>query len=190
MPFGCFKIGRIASGEEKEFLTNTVTTDPQVADHAWAERLGLVSFAGYKLNDVSGKPLGVLAAFAKHPISDEDHAFLSNLAETTSKVILESEVDEELRQKRRQAEAANRAKSEFLANMSHEIRTPMTAVLGFGDLLASNNLPHDERRQYLEGMRRNGMALLDLINNILDLSRIEADKLTLERTDYPATADH
>ena len=69
--------------------------------------------------------------------------------------------------------------------MSHEIRTPMTAILGFGDLLSSMNLSVDDRRQFLAMMRRNGMALLDLINNILDLSRIEADKLILERTDYP-----
>ena len=183
VPLGRHKIGRIATGQERELLTNRVTTDPGVADHAWARRLGLVSFAGYKLDDANGKPLGVLAAFAKHSISDEDHAFLSNLAETTSKVILESKVEEELRAKSKQAEAANRAKSEFLANMSHEIRTPMTAVLGFSDLLASGNLTFQERQQFLAGIRRNGTALLDLINDILDLSRIEADKLVLERVD-------
>ena len=69
--------------------------------------------------------------------------------------------------------------------MSHEIRTPMTAILGFSDLLNSNNVSSDERRQFLAGIRRNGKALLDLINDILDLSRIEANKVVLERTDYP-----
>ena len=97
VPFGCYKIGRIASGEDNKFLTNSVTTDPRVHDHEWARRLGLVSFAGYKLRNADGQPIGVLAIFAKHSISDEDDAFLSNLAEMTSKVLLDEAVGEALR---------------------------------------------------------------------------------------------
>jgi PAS domain S-box-containing protein len=83
------------------------------------------------------------------------------------------------------AEAANRAKSEFLANMSHEIRTPMTAILGFSDLLMAPNLPYPQQREYVAGIQSNGKALLELISDILDLSRIEADRLTLDRVDCP-----
>ena len=116
---------------KKGFLTNSVTTDPRVHNHDWAKSLGLVSFAGYKLRDGNGEPIGVLATFAKHPLSKEDDALLRKLAETTSKVILDTEVQAKLREKTKQALLATRAKSEFLANMSHEIRTPMTAILGY-----------------------------------------------------------
>ena len=82
----------------------------------------------------------------------------------------------ELAVARRQAEEATRAKSEFLANMSHEIRTPMTAILGYADLLVDQHLEYSARSEYVDVIRRNGKHLLTLINNILDLSKIESGK--------------
>lgn len=77
------------------------------------------------------------------------------------------------------AEAANKAKSEFLANMSHEIRTPMNAVLGYTELLEV--LVTDEKQKsYLESIKKGGRALLTIINDILDLSRIESGKMKME----------
>ena len=88
----------------------------------------------------------------------------------------------EIQKSQQAAVAANQAKSDFLANMSHEIRTPMNAILGFTDLLRRGlATSEEEQTEYLSTIHSSGTHLLELINDILDLSKIEADKLELER---------
>jgi PAS domain S-box-containing protein len=100
-------------------------------------------------------------------------AFLRDISERRER-------EAELRRAKESAEAATRAKSEFLANMSHELRTPLNGVLGYAQLLQRSRSLSADQRESLEAISKCGAHLLDLINDILDLSKIEAGRIELE----------
>jgi PAS domain S-box-containing protein len=111
-------------------------------------------------------------------------AFLRDISERRER-------DAELRSAKEAAEAATRAKSEFLANMSHELRTPLNGVIGYAQLLQRDDRLSGAQRDQVEAIARCGSQLLDLINDVLDLSKIEAGRLDISEgpTDLPTLVE-
>jgi signal transduction histidine kinase/CheY-like chemotaxis protein len=95
-------------------------------------------------------------------------------------IIHRKQIEKDLRQSKTVAEAANQAKSIFLANMSHELRTPMNAVLGFSKIMQNDPEITPSQRQNLDIINRSGSHLLNLINDILDMAKIEAGRIVIE----------
>ncbi len=94
------------------------------------------------------------------------------------------EFEEKLKQAKEKAEEADRLKSAFLANMSHEIRTPMNAILGFSRLLNNPSVSRDQQEEYIEIINSRGNHLLQVINDIIDLSKIDSNQLNLEIKEF------
>ncbi len=185
VPVGQFKIGRIAA-ERQPRLTNEVVGDPQVSDQAWAKREGMVAFAGYPLI-VADRLLGVVAMFARKPLTGATLQALAAAANAIALGIERKRGEEERAQllsseqhARQEAEAANRTKDEFLSTLSHELRTPLTAILGWTRMLSAGQIDEANRPRALETIERNAHAQQQLIEDILDVSRVISGKMRLE----------
>lgn len=151
----------------------------------WHTRKALVAFP----IKIRGRTLGVLGlTYDFDQIVDQNTLnLIQTLAELTGQAIDRAEVyEKEIAARlsaevaKDEAERANMLKSAFLANMSHEIRTPLGAMIGFADLLKDPRISPEEHASYIEILLRNGEQLSVIINDILDLSKVEAGHLTLE----------
>jgi signal transduction histidine kinase len=113
------------------------------------------------------------------------HSFNAMASKLEESIKERERSSKELLEAKEAAEAANMAKSAFLANMSHEIRTPLGAVLGFADLVIDPNVKPSEKANFLSAVKRNGELLSNIINDILDLSKIEAGKMQIVTHEVP-----
>jgi signal transduction histidine kinase len=92
--------------------------------------------------------------------------------------------DTEILEAKRRAEESDKLKSAFLANMSHEIRTPMNSIIGFSELLTRENLDEEDKLSFISIIKESGQVLLELIDDIIDLSRIESNQVALHKRDF------
>jgi two-component system, NtrC family, sensor kinase len=135
-----------------------------------------------------GAPIGaILVARAEPgPFSDNQIALLKTFADQAVIAIENVRLFKELEGANRELSAASQHKSEFLANMSHELRTPLNAIIGFSEVLTDRMFGelNEKQEEYLKDIYASGTHLLSLINDILDLSKIEAGRMELELTDF------
>lgn len=122
--------------------------------------------------------------FQATPVTDDQGKIIGVLQ--TCRDVTERKEAEKLLQEKQVAEVANRTKSEFLANMSHELRTPLNSIIGFSDLLYEKIYGdlNEKQLKAVGNISRSGKHLLNLINDILDLSKVEAGKLELEYKEF------
>ena len=104
---------------------------------------------------------------------------------TANEITERKDTEENLIRGKEKAEKSDLLKSSFLANMSHDIRTPMNSIIGFAELLKEKELSEKERTKFLDQITNNGESLLNLVNDIIDVSKIEAGALTIHETKCP-----
>jgi GAF domain-containing protein len=173
--------------ERKPVQIVDVLADPDYAMHELQKRAGFRTVLGVPLLR-DGVPIGILSVnrTTVRPFSDKQIELVTAFADQAAIAIENVRLFDEIQDKSRQLEEASQHKSQFLANMSHELRTPLNAILGYTELMADGAYgePSEKMLGILKRLEANGKHLLGLINDVLDLSKIEAGQLELELSDY------
>ena len=183
-------LGRI-SREHQTIHVPDIASDPTVAGSKSMITMRARTGLGVPLLR-AGELLGVLVLVRveTRPFADREIELVESFARQAAIAIENVRLFNEIREKSAQLEVANRHKSEFLANMSHELRTPLNAIIGFSEVLQQKMFGelNEQQTDYLGDIVSSGRHLLSLINDILDLSKIEAGRMELQLTSFSLVA--
>ena len=179
-------LGRTVA-ERRPIQISDVLADPDYSLLDVQRKVGFRTIMGVPILR-EGNPIGVvvLMRVTVRPFSIKQTELATTFADQAGIAIENVRLFDEIQDKSRQLEEASKHKSQFLANMSHELRTPLNAILGYTELMADGAYgePSEKMSAVLKRLESNGRHLLGLINDVLDLSKIEAGQLVLDLNDY------
>jgi signal transduction histidine kinase len=178
--------GQVALARKALQIADTEASDTPGANLTTGKVVGYRALALAPL--VRDTLLGTLGVSSSEPgaLTDKQMALLQTFANQAVIAIENVRLFREIQEKSAQLEVANKHKSDFLAHMSHELRTPLNAIIGFSEVLSDKMFGeiNDKQADYLKDIHESGQHLLSLINDILDLSKIEAGRMDLELSSF------
>ncbi|MDP3916012.1 MAG: PocR ligand-binding domain-containing protein [Bacteroidota bacterium] len=136
---------------------------------------------------IKDKPIGVFALQSyvdENAFTPEDVNMLEFVSQQISSSIQQKKAEQEIKSALEKAEEGDRLKTSFLANMSHELRTPMNGIMGFAELLNDDNLSNEDRHEFINVINDSSQSLLDVITNIVDISKIDSRQIHLKTAPF------